>query len=870
MTETEHSADCGSSSQEVSESNDKFDKDVQKDTGFTWQDYLDVTNSEEVPPSFFQHVEAGLHSELENEMMLEVPLKDDPSQYWLAKVVLACGPFSRLRYSGDVEDQSADFWCDLTTCNARPLGWCAKEGKALTPPQSIAKLIGDPQAHIEKVLENAKPVPDHLLSGDGFVKADRIKPGMKVEVQDPSNPYSLWIASIIENVGGRLLLRYDTPDSSAPEFWLYFTSPRIFPMGWTAMKGDPWELRRPRQLLSSHGKEEWEAVMEMAKEDARRFPLPFDLFNHSDEIIPHSFMMGMKVEALHPENLTKIHPATVMDVWGDSYFIVELDMKICDEVEEELKFSWLCTSTHPYIFPSGWAASHGLQVSKPLGWKDDSDNEFHWDEYLQHTSAVAAPEKFFSQKPCAKSNGIAANMKLEAANPLDPSEICVATVTRTTGHLVWIHLERNESYHPNHAVSFDSPDIFPVGWCDSNSYALKPPLYYQMPSSRTNSVVGDDSSNDRKDQEQGQRTSKLWCPKIYFNHKCFSGPFLSKSKLAGLPQAVGPGPVRLVMREVLSMLISVAYKSSRVLKEIQCDGDLKPGEHVEVLKAKFNQTNYRARVAVVTSSDQVADFCQDICARLKVCPYMFGPTRAEAGSCPENCNIQSKSRFTSSYWSNRQKKTNRPAGDPLPELEIVGPKKRRGRKRRFSSIKTRHTVATGTLQSPQGADSDASGDEASAEPSSQAVSEATPKRREIVTRGAKLAVISTAVPPARPRPERRGVKRQRENEVPEPKDPDKMEIPAPGSWLYPLPDIDSNPRDWTIEDVEAYLNTTSDCKSISKILKREAFDGVAFMLLNLATAVKQLKLKPLQAVNLCRHVAQIKFVFFRRYVYHMD
>lgn len=42
---------------------------------------------------------------------------------------------------------------------------------------------------------------------------------------------------IIENVGGRLLLRYDTPDSSAPEFWLHFTSPRIFPMGWSAEKG---------------------------------------------------------------------------------------------------------------------------------------------------------------------------------------------------------------------------------------------------------------------------------------------------------------------------------------------------------------------------------------------------------------------------------------------------------------------------------------------------------------------------------------------------------------------------------------------------------------------------------------------------------
>lgn len=42
--------------------------------------------------------------------------------------------------------------------------------------------------------------------------------------------------------------------------------------------GDPWELRRPTQSVSSHGKEEWEAVMEMAKEDARRVPLPPDFF----------------------------------------------------------------------------------------------------------------------------------------------------------------------------------------------------------------------------------------------------------------------------------------------------------------------------------------------------------------------------------------------------------------------------------------------------------------------------------------------------------------------------------------------------------------------------------------------------------------
>lgn len=73
--------------------------------------------------------------------------------------------FYRLRFSGDVDDQSADFWCDLTNSNAHAIGWCAQEGKVLTPPESIAKLIGDPLSHIEEVTKTAKPVPPHLLSG---------------------------------------------------------------------------------------------------------------------------------------------------------------------------------------------------------------------------------------------------------------------------------------------------------------------------------------------------------------------------------------------------------------------------------------------------------------------------------------------------------------------------------------------------------------------------------------------------------------------------------------------------------------------------------------------------------------------------------
>lgn len=77
------------------------------------------------------------------------------------------------------------------------------------------------------------------------------------------------------------------------------------------------------------------------------------LFQHNDEIPPHSFMMGMKVEALHPIDRTQIFPATVMEVWGDSYFLVEVDSKVSNHGEEEPRLIWLCTSNHPYIFPAG-------------------------------------------------------------------------------------------------------------------------------------------------------------------------------------------------------------------------------------------------------------------------------------------------------------------------------------------------------------------------------------------------------------------------------------------------------------------------------------------------------------------------------------
>ena len=57
--------------------------------------------------------------------------------------------------------------------------------------------------------------------------------------------------------------------------------PSLMVWNCNTVSGAPWQLCWPTHMNTHHGTEEWEAIMEMAKEDARRVPLPPDLFEVS-------------------------------------------------------------------------------------------------------------------------------------------------------------------------------------------------------------------------------------------------------------------------------------------------------------------------------------------------------------------------------------------------------------------------------------------------------------------------------------------------------------------------------------------------------------------------------------------------------------
>lgn len=107
---------------------------------------------------------------------------------------------------------------------------------------------------------------------------------------------------------------------------------------------------------------------------------------------------------------------------------------------------------------------------------DDSGDEFSWDEYLVEEKAVAAPVKLFNDLqtfPTYK-NGFQVNMKLEGIDPKHPSLFCVLTVSEIRGFRIRLHFDGySECY--DFWTNADSPDIFPVGWCEKNNHKLQTP-----------------------------------------------------------------------------------------------------------------------------------------------------------------------------------------------------------------------------------------------------------------------------------------------------------------------------------------------------------------------------------------------------------
>ncbi|KAL4655250.1 scm-like with four MBT domains protein 1 [Arapaima gigas] len=853
----------------------------QDDSDFNWDEYLEECGASAVPHHAFKHVDLSLQTGLSPGMKLEVCVRGEPEgSYWVATIITTCGQLLLLRYEGYHDDRRADFWCDIMTADLHPVGWSKQHGRVMRPPEGVRERHQDWETLLVKVLSEGSSAPANLLEGPhrGKNPLDLLCPGSSVELQDSEDPGLAWGAVIKENVGGRLRLLYagaeELPQTHAQR-WVFYLHPFLHPPGWAQETGCI--LTPPAALRGLRSEEEWNEVRQRISARPLDGTVTNELFKEKPTISAHCFTEGMKLEAVNPAAPFAISPATVTKVFSDQYFLVEMDVQGGAAGGP----SFVCHRDSSGIFPAQWSLKNGVQLSPPPGESDPSaylGQDFDWADYLKQCGAEAAPQHCFP--PEQPDHEFMESMKLEAANPLSPQHIHVATVVRVRGQHIWLHLEGVKQTVPDLIVHVDSMDIFPVSWCETNGYSLRYPSKPQVQKQRRVAVVQPEKHSRTptratppealKQQENIQSESaglgngKYSCPKIYFNHRCFSGPYLNKGRIAELPQCVGPGSCVLVLKEVLTLLINAAYKPSRVLRELQLDEESRWQGHGETLKAKYKGKSYRATVEVVRTADQVAEFCRNTCIRLECCPNLFGP-RMVLGRCSENCSVLTKTKYTHYYGKKKPKRIGRPPGGHTNlegGVRKVG--KRRKRKKHFFVHKKKRSNSLDNTPagSPQGSgeEEDLDEDDSLSEDSGSELQDELLDDSEHSERKSQ--------PPSptlneSPRTRRRRKRKARSSSYSD----DENQPPSPKGQQTEVSEklqLDTSPLQWSVADVVHFIRTT-DCAPLARIFLDQEIDGQALLLLTLPTVQECMGLKLGPAVKLCHHIERVKLVFYQQF-----
>uniref|UniRef100_A0A4W5NIW3 Scm like with four mbt domains 1 n=1 Tax=Hucho hucho TaxID=62062 RepID=A0A4W5NIW3_9TELE len=801
---------------------------------FNWDEYLEENGTVSVPHHAFKHVDQGLQTGLTPGMKLEVCVRSEPDQpYWVATIITTCGQLLLLRYVGYHDDRRADFWCDIMTADLHPLGWSRKQGKPMRPSEEKQP---DWEGVLEKALAEKCSAPANLLEGPQRRKdpVDLMSPGCSVELQDCVDPGVVWGAEVEENVGGRLRLRLAGTEG-LPEthstLWLYYLHPRLHPPGWAKEHGCT--LRPPSGKLILFSKRPWGNSV-----------LTFSRVFHKSLTVAPTFLLCV----------------ANMSVFSDQYFLVKMD-NLCgdDLVSEGSGKSFLCHRDSPGIFPAQWSLKNGLPLSPPPGYQGQ---DFDWADYLKQCEAEAAPQNCFP----TSDHSFKEAMKLEAVNPLSPEHIHVASVTKVKGQHIWLGLEGLKNAMPELIAHVDSLDIFPVSWCETNGYPLLYPIQPEVEKQRRIAVVQKDSIIGCSLRLHclcdvfctGQGNRKYCCPKIYFNHRCFSGPYLNKGRIAELPQCVGPGNCVLVLKEVLTLLINSAYKPSRVLRELQLDQEGRWHGHGETLKAKYKGKSYRATVDIVRTADCVAEFCRKTCMKLECCPNLFGP-RMVLERCSENCSVLTKTKYTYYYGKKKSRRVGRPPGG---HSNLEGGVKRRGRRRKRRKQlfvhKKRRSSASLDNTPGSGEEEDLDEESLSDDTGSELQDDQDDSEYSI---GKSQPPTPSPSPPATPRPTRKRRKPRSssysdENHPPSPK---RSRGEAPQKLC-----LDTSPLEWSVTDVVRFIRTT-DCAPLARIFLDQEIDGQALLLLNLPTVQECMDLKLGPAIKLCHHIKRVKLAFYQQF-----
>ncbi|XP_042305401.1 MBT domain-containing protein 1 isoform X10 [Sceloporus undulatus] len=463
--------------------------------GFSWGNYINSNSFTAAPVNCFKHAPMGTcWGDISEGVRVEVPNTDcslPTKVFWIAGIVKLAGYNALLRYEGFENDSNLDFWYNVCGPDIHPVGWCATSGKPLVPPRSIQHKYTNWKAFLVKRLTGAKTLPPDFSQKVSESMQYPFKPLMRVEVVDKTHLCRTRVAIVDNVIGGRLRLVYEESEDKTDDFWCHMYSPLIHPIGWSRSIGHRFKRS------------------DITKKQDSYFDAPPHLFVKVKETESSGewFKEGMKLEAIDPLNLSAICVATIRKVLADGYLMIGIDGSEAADGSD-----WFCYhATSPSIFPVGFCEINMIELTPPRGY---AKLPFKWFDYLRETGSVAAPVKLFNKE--VPNHGFHVAMKLEAVDLMEPRLVCVATVTRIIHRLLRIHFDGWEDEY-DQWVDCESPDLYPVGWCQLTGYQLQPPA---SPTSRDSQS----SSSKQKKKSKSQQ---------YKGHKKISSLQLKEELLDG-------------------------------------------------------------------------------------------------------------------------------------------------------------------------------------------------------------------------------------------------------------------------------------------------------------------------------------------------
>ncbi|CAH2292751.1 lethal(3)malignant brain tumor 1 isoform X2 [Pelobates cultripes] len=229
-------------------------------------------------------------------------------------------------------------------------------------------------------------------------------------------------------------------------------------------------LRRDTRVSGDEIGESWSWTVYL--EDQKCVAAPLNLFREWQLGTQHKngFKVGMKLEGTDPQHPSMYFILTVAEVCG---FRIRLHFDGYSDCHD----FWV-NADSPDIHPAGWCEKTEHKLQPPKGYKDE---DFSWTNYLRLTKAPVAPKHLFvSPKIGMPPSLFQVGMKLEAVDRMNPSLICVASVTDVVEDRFLVHFDNwGDTY--DYWCDPSSPYVHPVGWCQVHGKPLTPPQDYPDP-----------------------------------------------------------------------------------------------------------------------------------------------------------------------------------------------------------------------------------------------------------------------------------------------------------------------------------------------------------------------------------------------------